>query len=675
MKKSKKILLYSFFIFSLIITLIITKRNITNSKYSEGFNIIEGKIVSIQTTGNHLKIILNGEEKILINYIDDKKIIDSLKLGQIINVKGSIIKPKTNTNFNLFNYRNYLKSKKINWIMQAEEITIVNNNISLLYSFKNYLINKISNSKNKTYLNLFILGINELDKEIKSSYQNNGISHLFAISGMHITFLTTFIFNIIKNFSNKKKFLIITIFLFIYMFLTNYSASIMRASYLFILLNIKKTWNLKIETNSLLIILLSCFLIYNPYYIYDIGFIFSFSISGGLIIISKNINNKSYIKKVFKTSIISFLISIPIMINTFNKINLLTPFFNVIFVPLVSFIIFPFSFLVFLIPILDPIYTILIIILEKISLFFSSFSFLTIILKETNIWVIFLYVLIVIYIIYQFKYKKLLIIIILLIAHTNINYFNRYPVLTMIDVGQGDSILIELPHNKGNILIDTGGYYNSSLTENILIPYFLSRGIKQIDLLILTHGDFDHMGEAIKLVNTFKVKKVIFNVGNYNNLEDKLIEILDSKDINHYQGLNTLNIDKYELRFLNTKEYENENDNSNVIYLELNSYKFLFMGDASILTEKEILNKYNLPNIDVLKVGHHGSKTSSSKEFINTINPKYSLISVGKNNKYGHPNKEVLEILNELKIYRTDIDGSIMFKIKNNKLDIKTCST
>ena len=100
----------------------------------------------------------------------------------------------------------------------------------------------------------------------------------------------------------------------------------------------------------------------------------------------------------------------------------------------------------------------------------------------------------------------------------------------------------------------------------------------------------------------------------------------------------------------------------------------MFMGDASINTEKEILNKYNLPDIDILKVGHHGSKTSSNKEFINEINPKYSVISVGKNNRYGHPNKEVLNTLSNSKVYRTDQDGSIMFKIKNNKLKVETCS-
>ena len=100
----------------------------------------------------------------------------------------------------------------------------------------------------------------------------------------------------------------------------------------------------------------------------------------------------------------------------------------------------------------------------------------------------------------------------------------------------------------------------------------------------------------------------------------------------------------------------------------------MFMGDASTTTEKEILDKYNLSDIDVLKVGHHGSRTSSSKEFINDINPKYSIISVGKNNRYGHPNKELLDSLEDSKIYRTDEAGSIMFKIKNNKLQVETCS-
>ena len=182
------------------------------------------------------------------------------------------------------------------------------------------------------------------------------------------------------------------------------------------------------------------------------------------------------------------------------------------------------------------------------------------------------------------------------------------------------------------------------------------------------------MGEAINLVNNFKVEKVIFNCGSYNDLEKELIKVLNKKKIKYYSCIKKLNIDDNKLYFLNTKEYNNEIDNSNVIYTELNGYKFMFMGDAGIEKEEDILDKYNLSNIDVLKVGHHGSRTSSSKEFIDEINPKYSIISVGKNNRYGHPNKEVLNNLKQSNVYRTDQDGSIMFKIKNDKLKIETCS-
>ena len=146
--------------------------------------------------------------------------------------------------------------------------------------------------------------------------------------------------------------------------------------------------------------------------------------------------------------------------------------------------------------------------------------------------------------------------------------------------------------------------------------------------------------------------------------------MLDKKNIPYYSCLNELD----NLMILQTKEYDNENDNSSVIYSKINGYKFLFMGDAGKTKEKDILEKYNISYIDVLKVGHHGSKTSSSKNFINSINPKYSIISVGRNNKYGHPNKEILDILSKSKIYRTDLNESIMCNI-NKEIVINTNNT
>jgi competence protein ComEC len=243
----------------------------------------------------------------------------------------------------------------------------------------------------------------------------------------------------------------------------------------------------------------------------------------------------------------------------------------------------------------------------------------------------------------------------------------------MLDVGQGDSIIIHI--NRKTVLLDTGGIRknDNSIVLNTTIPILRSNGIKKLDYLILSHGDYDHMGESRNLVDNFKVEKVIFNCGDYNYLEKELINTLNKKSIRYYSCLEELEINKNKLYFLQTKDYNDENDNSNVIYTELNGYKYIFMGDASSITEKEIINNYNLKDIDVLKVGHHGSRTSSNIEFINVINPKYSIISVGKNNKYGHPNKEALDNLKNTKIYRTDKDGNILLKYKNNKLIIETC--
>ena len=271
------------------------------------------------------------------------------------------------------------------------------------------------------------------------------------------------------------------------------------------------------------------------------------------------------------------------------------------------------------------------------------------------------------------KNKKFIFIIPIIIFYSQIKiYLDNNFYITFLDVAQGDSAFIRYPHNKLNILIDTGGNYRYE-TAKTIITYLKSINVKKLDYLILTHGDFDHMGEAIKLVENFKVENVIFNCGEFNELEQDLIKVLDEKKIPYYSCIKELNIDNNKLYFLNKVDYGNENDNSSVIYTKLNNHKFLFMGDAGAEVEKDIIEKYNLKDIDVLKVGHHGSGTSSSEEFINNIVPKYSIISVGKNNKYGHPNKEVLNRLENTKIYRTDKQGSIMFKIKNDKLKIETC--
>lgn len=662
MKKLKIILLSS-----LIVLLLIRINNVINYKSIYKSNNIDiiGRIENIDIGSYYTKIIINNKKE-KVQARTTKKI--NYQLGDIVRIKGNVIEPDNEKVFNLFSYKKYLLSKRIYKIIDIDSIKLNSKNNNIIYKIKNNIINRL-NSINNSYLKAFIIGINDIDDKNKDNYQNNGISHLFAISGMHVGLFSTLIL-IILNLLFKKKYIsyiITSIILIIYALLIN-TLSVFRSVIIFILLFIKKIFNKKIETYKLILLLIYIFLFINPFYIYDIGFKYSFIISYFLIKYNNLFNKKNYIIRLFYISIISLLVSFPITINNNFNINILSIINNIIFVPFISFIIFPFSLIVFIFPNLLNIYNILINILEYISNFVSNYS---IIFKFSymNIYMILIYYSLVYLVLNKPNIRRIILLLIYLIIHNNIYYFNNDYKITYINVNQGDSTLLQLKNKT--ILIDTGGNINYDISENIIIPYLDSLGIKKIDYLILTHGDYDHMGSSITLVNNFNIEKVLFNIGEYNDLEQKLINILNVKKIKYYQNINKLDINNKTLYFLNNRLYDNENDNSNIIYLKIDNYKFLFMGDASINVENNILNNYNLDNIDFLKIGHHGSKTSSSNYFINKINPKYSIISVGKNNRYGHPNKEVIDILNNKVVYRTDINGSIKILLKNDKFKIK----
>ena len=685
--KKLRIILQSnyFYLFLMLFVAILLYFNACDkSKYDINDDVIIGTITSYYIDNDKLVITIFGKEKVLCNYYfkDENNTFD-YELGDKIKLFGKLKLPSNNCIFNGFNYREYLKYERINYIFDIDEIIKISNNKSIMYKLKNSIINIINKSPNKDYLHTFLLGNNKyIDKEVMESYRINGISHLFSISGMHISFLSMIILKLLKNYKFKKE--VVILFLLIYMTLTDFLPSILRSGIFFILIYLNKKFNLNISMFKLMIILLFICVLIDPYIVYKIGFQYSYTISFYLITFNQLINkSKNKLYKLFIVSFISFIVSVPITINNFSQINVLSIFLNIFFVPIVSSIIFPLSLITFLFPFFNNLFTILINIFELLSITFSKIdNFIFIMSKISTLFIIIYYIIISItlYFLSKNKYKYIVSLMFIFVIHYNITIFNKGLEITYIDVGQGDSIFIKFPNDKSNILIDTGGKVtygnlknNYSVGKNI-VDYLKSMGIRKLDYLIITHGDFDHMGDSLYLIDKFKVENVIFNCGEFNALEKELIKKLNKRKVNYCYCIKELNIGKYKLDFLNTKVYDNENDNSNVIYTEFNGYKFMFMGDAGIEKEKDILDKYNLANIDVLKVGHHGSKTSSSKGFIDEIKPKYAIISVGKNNRYGHPNKEVLNNLDNSKIYRTDQDGSIMFKIKNNKLKIETCS-
>ena len=487
--------------------------------------------------------------------------INTYSLGDKVKINGYLEDFDNNTIFNLFNYKEYYLSKNIKYKISTNDMELISKNRNVFNKFKTFLLKRIENLKKSQYIKTFILGDSrDIDDSIVESYRLNGISHLFSVSGMHTALLSSIILLILNKIKKSKlNYMIVALLLLLFTFITNFTPSIIRASMLFIFVLLNKYLELRLSTLKILIIILLINININTYNIYNVSFQFSYVVTLFLILFNKIINNsKKYLSKIFFTSLIAFLSSIPIMINNFFNINLMTILNNLIFVPLVSLIIFPMSLIVLIIPKIDFIYSVLINILECISLFMCRFR-IEIILCKIRLPIFLLYYVIIIYVLNGIKkknYKRTILIVIVLLIHTNINAFLSNTFITYIDVGQGDSLLVHLSKNNGNILIDTGGKYNYNLSKNI-ISYLKSLGIKSIDYLVLTHGDYDHMGEAINLVNNFIVEKVIFNCGEYNDLEEELIKILDKKKIKYYSCIKELNIDNNKLYFLQTKNYVN----------------------------------------------------------------------------------------------------------------------
>ena len=260
------------------------------------------------------------------------------------------------------------------------------------------------------------------------------------------------------------------------------------------------------------------------------------------------------------------------------------------------------------------------------------------------------------------KYYKFLLIIIIIALFSGCD---KKEILSVhiIDVGQGDSILIKTPSDK-KILID-GGNEDS---EHIIKSYLRKEKVKSLDIIIATHPDSDHIGSLDYVVDKFDVKSIYMPDQNPNSSSYKnLIKACKNKnlDINYLFKGDTLNVDEYINLLVLSPSYIQQDNNLNSIVFNLN-YKnksFLFTGDCEETNEIDIINSFDLNDVDFLKVAHHGSSSSSTAEFINKTSPDVAVISCGYKNQYGHPHQSTLDTLEENNVltYRTDINGDMVF--------------
>ena len=648
-------------------------------------NQFKGYITNIKKSETNILIEFQTKETIIINL----KITDQpfkLSLGQYLTVQGVLTIPNANSNFNLFNYRKYLNSKGIFYQINNPKLIKLNHRPVFKYTIKQHLINYINSFKySRNYLKAFILGdTGDLSDDVIMSYRLNGTNHLLAISGMHISVLTMALLFILKKLFKPIKYIILFLFLWFYLFITNFSPSVSRASLFFLLLFLNKELKWHLKTWWCLVLVICIVLLTNYQLINNMAFQLSAITSMSLVISAKYLKVKSKVHQLSLVSLIAFMASMPIIINNNFNINLLSPFINLIFVPMITIIIYPLALLTFFLPFLDHLFFFITSISDQLSIIISQIKFLSLTMAKMNMVGIFFYYLLIILIIRKPNKIKIMFLGMIMIIHHNIICFYPYPRLIIIDVKQGDSMMVIYPYGK-SVLIDTGGVlpYNNTkgqIAKETLIPLFRSLGVNHIDYLVLTHGDDDHMGEAQTLIKNYKVRHIIMNGNSYSDIEQSLVNFLERNDIKFtkVRDYDQIKIGQYQIHlFSGLAHNDDENDNSIISYFSINQSKILAMGDAPINTEQALINQYKIDSINYLKVGHHGSKTSTSETFLNTIKPKMAFISVKKENRYNHPSPEVIERLNHyhIKTYLTSINGSIKLIFKPNNVSITTCGT
>jgi len=641
--------------------------------------------------------------------------------GDILKIKGKLEKPVKQKNFGEFNYELYLAREKIFTylnIWQERNIwKIGEDNSNYLSSFSLSARDKIKEVTKQILpqpYNYLLIGMLLGEKgfippDLKEVFAEAGIMHILAVSGLHvgiIAFALAALLNMLR-LPKKLKLFTLVLILLIYASITGYRPSVLRATIMFIMLIGGKLINRDRNLNISLFFAAFLILLLNPLTLYDAGFLLSFIVTFFIINLSpilQELYSKIivWIKTPLAISTAAWIGIFPLSAYYFNKVSIISIVSNIFIIPLTGIAVI-LGFVTFFIgllsiPLAGVIANINYLVLYLITLAAKSFSLLPFAfayVAQPSIVMIVLYYLTVFFIIEIF-YKKNLspetkkravfitLSVILLIIIVQVFYLPDNLKVNFINVGEGDCILIEAP-NKINILIDGGGtpQSNFDVGGKTVIPYLRRKGIDTINLLVLTHPHLDHLEGLLPVIKEFKVDMVL-DSGLISDLQEykEFISTIQEKGIPYHlakAGDNFIFSNNLEIFLLNplyNADFYNDSDFNNasiVIKLFYKNTDFLFTGDIEEATEKKLLIWQNILQSDVLKVSHHGSATSTNSEFLDKVNPMIAAITVGKNN-FGHPSQKVIERLEDknIKIYRTDEDGTIIVRTNGQEYWIKT---
>ena len=673
----------------------------------------------------HVK--LDRNIKLILQVEKDEKELKKLSYGNKIIFNGKYEEPADRKNYKGFSYKGYLKTEGIYGIVKVEnKIQVIKSkNVSLLQLGINNLsikikqnLEKILPEKTVGLAEGILLGdSSELGEGLKENFRDCNLSHMLAVSGMHLSYLIlclNFILNK-KNFGIRNCKIISIVVIIIFMLITNMSPSVVRAGISAIIGILGTLIYRKQDTYTTIAFACLLTLIKNPFSLLNIGMQLSYLATLGIVTFYPLLSKikipegkiKNYIIENTFVTISANILILPITIYNFNTIPTNFLLSNLIAGPVlgISLIfelitVFASVISINLAKIPGFIVNVCLALLTKITEIISKIPNITVVTPKI-LCVILVYIIILNICLYinnkeifkNYKISKVLFILISITLITNSINIESGMRFYFIDVGQGDSTLICTPTGK-NVLIDGGGSRTPDkydVGEKVLLPYLLDRRIKKLDYIIISHFDADHAQGIETVIDKIKVKNIVVSRQASQSAEyDKIIKMCKEKKIRIIEAKRgeTIMVDKYaNFDILHPGDTLLDDVkgglNANAIVAKLNYktekglFTVLFTGDIEYDAEQELVKEYgNKLKSDILKVAHHGSKTSSSQNFIELVKPKIALIGVGKDNTFGHPNESVLERLRDLKckIYRTDENGEISIKVKHEgRLKLECC--
>lgn len=640
------------------------------------------------------------KNKKFIVYIN-KKNKKLLEYGDLIKIKGEYSAPEVARNYKGFDYSQYLKTLNIYGTIKVEESKIINKNqlspiLISINNIKEKMIDNANRNMPKRTANL-LLGIligerDNIQEDIIESFRTANLSHILAVSGAHTSYIILGITYLISKSKTPKRigYIITIINLLIFIIITGASYSVVRACIMAIVVIGAKICYRKENFFTSICISLIIILIQNPFAINDIGLKLSFMGTAGIVIFNKSITNffiklkiKQKIAEALSVTFSAQLMIMPITILNFNTISLTFFISNILASPLLGIIII-FGFIsIFISSFLNPISKILFLILHiflelliLVSKVTEKIPGSSILVKTPNILFAIVYYILILFFNYFFVikqnptrrfHKKIIKIItiknikngfkviavvflIMLLLTRIVRIINPTLKIYFIDVGQGDSTLIVTPKNK-KILIDGG-----EGKTNVLFQYLLDRRINKIDYIIISHFDSDHCNGLIEIIEKMRVENIVMSKQSKESEEyKKILEIIKQKNIkvSSVKAEDKIIIEKnLYTKILNPAEkfeFQDLNNNAIVAKLVYKNFSMLFTGDIE-KAEENLAKKYkNELKSTILKVAHHGSKTSTSEEFLKYVEPQIALIGVGENNKFGHPNQITIEKLKNIR--------------------------